>query len=140
MLTKKQEVICQIVSKIYSSTLSKKANNLFWSSLNTEGKRDIEDEIINRIVEIATSIYEKVEMMPNPWGVGDIVPVQTTDGLSYYKIVSSPPNSQGKYQGLLCQQDGTILYSHGSNNPSLDFFCEEQILTRNPIKELPLNI
>lgn len=139
MITKKQELICQISSQIYSSTLSQKSNNLFWSSLNKEDKREREDKIINRIVEIATSIYEKVEMMHNPWGVGDIVLVQSSDGISYYKIISSPPNSQGKYQGLLCQQDGTILYQPGSNNPSLEFFCESQILTRNPLKELPLN-
>ena len=79
-------------------------------------------------------------MMHNPWGVGDIVLVQSSGEISYYKIISSPPNSQGKYQGLLCQQDGTILYQAGSNNPSLEFFCESQILTGNPLKELPLDI
>ncbi|MEL4896577.1 hypothetical protein [Crocosphaera sp. Alani8] len=139
MLTNKQQLICQISSQIYSSTLVKKANNPLWSSFDKEEKREIEDQIISRVVEIATSIYEKVEMMHNPWGVGDIVLVQSSDGISYYKIVSSPPNSQGKYQGLLCQQDGTILYQPGSNKPSLEFFCESQILTRNPLKELPLN-
>lgn len=140
MVTKKQELICQISSQFYSSALSKKADNPLWSSLNKEDKREEEDQIINRIVEIATSIYEKVEMIHNPWGVGDIVLVKTSERFSYYKIISSPPNSQGKYQGILCQEDGTILYQTGNNDPSVEFFCESQILTRNPIKELPLDI
>ena len=63
MLTNKQQLICQISSQIYSSTLVKKANNPLWSSFDKEEKREIEDQIISRVVEIATSIYEKVEMM-----------------------------------------------------------------------------